>query len=322
MILKLFRHTQAFSIITILITSLIVWIGLYNSLINEEIIKTNPIFSLGNLSSGIVIKISTALFIFLKCSLFNNILTEQKVLSKNTYFPALFYFFIISSNTASIGLTPTLVASFFMLIFVKKTLDSYSQINAQNSIFEGAFYVSIAGIIHPPIIIFYPMVWINLSIFSHMSMKNWLLSILGLICPWFIIITISLYFEFDHLYINHFFYFLNNTPTSAHHIIWPQLTVLIFMALIVLLSIFELIISLNRKNIRSRKSYILFLWFIVFSLLFTIVRGMFTSEILILLAAPLSAIISNYAYYHSNRNWLNILLMIWVGLFIYQHASY
>ena len=207
MILKLFRHTQAFSIITILITSLIVWIGLYNSLINEEIIKTNPIFSLGNLSSGIVIKISTALFIFLKCSLFNNILTEQKVLSKNTYFPALFYFFIISSNTASIGLTPTLVASFFMLIFVKKTLDSYSQINAQNSIFEGAFYVSIAGIIHPPIIIFYPMVWINLSIFSHMSMKNWLLSILGLICPWFIIITISLYFEFDHLYINHFFTF-------------------------------------------------------------------------------------------------------------------
>lgn len=321
MILKLFRHTQAFSIISILIASLIVWIGLYNSIINEETIRTNPIFSIGNLGSGIVIKILTALFIFWTCNLFNNIVIEQKVLSNNTYFPALFYFLIISSNTASIALSPTLIASFFMLVFVKKTLNSYSQINAQSSIFESAFYISIASIIHPPIIIFYPMVWISLSIFSHMKMKNWLLSILGLISPWFIIITIGMYFEFDHLYINHFYYIINNTASYVD-MIWPERIVLIFMALIFVLSLFELIISFKRKNIRSRKSYILFIWLIVFSLLFTMVRGVFTNEILILLAAPFGAIISNYAYYHSNRNWLNIVIMVWLSLFIYQHTTY
>lgn len=257
-------------------------------------------------------RILAGLFIFWHCILINRIMVGQRVLSTNSFFPALFYFLIISINPKSIYLSPNLIGLTFILLSFNKILSSYLSSSAKLKIFDSSLLMSIGVLIHPPFIILTPIVWMGMSIFSQTEWRQWVISIIALLFPWLILFTFSKYFLIELLNPVYFFGFLTEMtmPSSLDR---GDLLSMCFMGLLSVLAIVELLLSLSRKNIKARKSYILILWTLVLCSLYTLVSPDSFSIKIIIFALPMSAIISNYFYYQKYAKWLNLIC---IGLII------
>ena len=324
MIVNLFRHTQAISIFIILSLCVLVWMGVSFELTEVPQHSTNSLYSY--LVRPIVKyvfaeRILVGLLVFWQCILMNRIMVGQKVISINSFLPALFYFLLISNSPEVIHLSPALLSIVFLLLALKKILSSYLDKTAYSKVFDSAFLISLAGIIHPPFIVFIPIVWIGMSIFSQVEWRHWILSIIGLICPWFIIYSVANFFSIDQLNLSSFFHFLleENQATSLN---WGDIMNLSVFGLLSVVSIIELVVSLRQKNIKARKSYILMLWLIPLALIYSYLSTDNFHMKLLIYAVPFSAVISNYFYYHKKTGWLNFLIFSLALILITNHLLF
>ena len=321
MIVNTFRHSQTASITIILSLCLFVWMGIsfdsvdmtkessnffYNFLISP--IESNSIFQ----------RAIIGITIFWQCILMNKMMVQEKIISTNSFFPALFYFLLISISPEIIHLNLTILSMALLILALKKILSSYLDKNAYSKVFESAFLISLAGLIHSPFIVFIPIVWIGMSIFSQVEWRHWTLSIIGIICPWYIKYSITSFYSTEHSIFGSLLLFLfEEEPQYSFNI--SDFLCLIIYGFICCIALSELIIRLKQKNIKARKSYILLLWIIPFSVIYFIVSNDYFYLKLITLAIPLSAAISNYFHHHKNTNWLNFLISSLVIFVISNH---
>lgn len=321
MIINIFRHTKAISILIILSLCVVVWMGISfessNTTENTSNFFYNFLISLFE-SKPILERFFLGTFIFWQCMLMNELMVGQKIISNNSFFPALFYFLLISISTEVIQLNSTILSMVFLILSLKKILSSYLDKNAYSKIFDSAFLISFAGLINHPFLVFIPLIWIGMSIFSQVEWRHWISSIIAIICPWFIVLTISKFFEFEKVIFNSFSFFLieNN---QAYTLSLGDVLNLNLYGFLITIALIELITSLRQKNIKARKAYILLLWMIPFSIAFGLVSNHPFHIKLLLFAIPLSAIISNYFYYSKKTNWLNFLIFSLTVVMIANH---
>ena len=321
MIVNIFRHNQTTSIAFILSLCLFLWVGIsfgssdmaeesssffYNFLISP--IKSTPLFQ----------RILLGILIFWQCMLMNRMMVQEKIISTNSFYPALFYFLLISISPNTIHINPTILSMLLMLLSLTKILSIYLDKNAYSKVFESAFLISLAGLIHIPFLVFIPIVWIGMSIFSQVEWRHWILSIIAIICPWYIMFSIATFYSIEHSSFSSslLFLFEEGPKYSLNLGDFLGLTTYGFICFIALT---ELMIRLKQKNIKARKSYILLLWIIPFSVIYFLVSNDFFYMKLIISAIPLSAAISNYFYHNKNTNWLNLLILSLLIVVISKH---
>jgi len=318
MIVNLFRHTQVLSIVAVFILCIVTWFGFSFQGSSELISTDNPIYSIlikPLVQYPILERMLVCGLIFSQCLIINVIVVGQRILSTNTFFPALFYFLLISAFPQEIYLSPALIAITFVLLSIKELLGAYLKREAHLNILDTAVFLSLATLFYPPFVILTPLVWIGMSIFSQVEWRHWALSIVGIICPWFILFTISTYFEIEALSVVSFLE-IKVFDVVSLNLSYQEIISLCAIGMISLLAIFELAPSLRRKNIKSRKSFVLLLWLLLASIISLFFGDKSLGSKFLICAIPLSAIISNYFYYHKKELWLNLLLsalMIAIG---------
>ena len=304
MIVNIFRHSRTTSIAIILSLCVFIWMGIsfdsvdmakessnffYNFLISP--IESNSIFQRAILG----------ILIFWQCILMNKMMVKEKIISTNSFFPALFYFLLISISPEIIHINPTILSMVLLILALTKILSSYLDKNAYSKVFESAFLISLAGLIHSPFVVFIPIVWIGISIFSQVEWRHWVLSIIGIICPWYIMFSIAAFYSIEHSsFISSLLFLFEEGPEYSPN--FMDFMCLTIFGLICFIALTELMIRLKQKNIKARKSYILLLWIIPFSVIYFLVSNDFFYMKLIISAIPLSAAISNYFYHHKNKN--------------------
>ena len=251
----------------------------YNFLISQ--IESNSIFQ----------RTILGILIFWQCILMNKMMVKEKIISTNSFFPALFYFLLISISPEIIHINPTILSMVLLILALTKILSSYLDKNAYSKVFESAFLISLAGLIHSPFIVFIPIVWIGMSIFSQVEWRHWVLSIIGIICPWYIMFSIATFYSIEHSSFSSslLFLFEEGPKYSLNLGDFLGLTTYGFICFIALT---ELMIRLKQKNIKARKSYILLLWIIPFSVIYFLVSNDFFYMKLIISAIPLSDCVS------------------------------
>jgi len=321
MIVNLFRHTQVLSIVAVFILCAITWFG-FSFQGSSELLRTdNPIYSAfikPLVQYPILERILVCGLVFSQCILINVIVVGQRILSTNTFFPALFYFILISAFPQEIYLSPSLVAITFVLLSIKEILGTYLQRDAHLNIFDTAVLLSIATLFYPPFVILIPLVWIGMSIFAQVEWRHWVLSIVGIICPWFILFTFSTYFEIESLSAVNFLE-IEVFNMASFNLNYREIISIIAIGMIGLLAIFELVPSLRRKNIKSRKSFVLILWLLLVSIISLFFGDQSLGSKFLICVIPLSAIISNYFFYHKKELWLNLLLLSLMIAIGYSH---
>ena len=321
MIVNIFRHSRTTSIAIILSLCVFIWMGIsfdsvdmakessnffYNFLISP--IESNSIFQRSILG----------ILIFWQCILMNKMMVKEKIISTNSFFPALFYFLLISISPEIIHINPTILSMVLLILALTKILSSYLDKNAYSKVFESAFLISLAGLIHSPFVVFIPIVWIGISIFSQVEWRHWVLSIIGIICPWYIMFSIAAFYSIEHSsFISSLLFLFEEGPKYSPNLI--DFIILTIFGLICFIALAELMIRLKQKNIKARKSYILLLWIIPFSVIYFIVSDDFFYMKLIVFSIPFSAAISNYILFNKKLIWQNFLLVVMILSLIINH---
>ena len=326
MIVNLFRSTQLLSVLIICFASIFFW-SIFSfmsfEVINSDYYGPFEILILSFSAPIFFEQFLLGLFIFAQCIFVNQIIVKQRIISANSLFPAFFYFLIITSFPKSIQWSTILISLTFILLALKKILGLYLEKKANSKIFEAALFIGLACIIHPYFIIFAPILWIGMAIFSQVNWRYWILSLTGFTLPWIIFYTLVSSGIIDKLNMIYIVRSLKNLTFSGFKVStdvdYGDYLTLGFLFIITTVTIYELILRLKQKNIRSRKSYILLIWLVILSLVFININHYSIFLSFTCLAIPLSAIISNYFYYHKNSLWLNCLSFVFIMVIFLNH---
>lgn len=236
------------------------------------------------------------------------------LIKNRTYLPTLFYILICSGLSCLHGINPAAYSSFFIILSVSKLFAS-AEVNTLDNLFKSGFFVSIAALFYLPSVTIIALLFIGIAILNIRGLRPWLSAIAGFATP--------LFFTFCY------YYFFTDSPTIlfslatnsfnftplytfaslgiAYHIFAG------FLILLVLISITFLLRAMGMQKIIIRKYYNILLW-LLFGTLGVMLFSVGTSiEIIIILAIPLSFILSFFFNFSRNRFWSELLFIVLIA---------
>ena len=154
--------------------------------------------------------------------------------------------------------------------------------------------------------------------YSNLNWRNVCISCIGISLPYFFYYVYT--FLFDRAFIFPTFETLQliNSPAISDLKI-PKLIWLSIVLIISLLSFIELFQWLYKKSIISRKSFLIILFYFIFSLLLIAFGGLKSWYFLM---TPLCVIIGNYFIYTKNRKIGNFLFLLFIISSLYCRYSF
>lgn len=263
MFLKLFQTRYIIQIVIFLIISIILWIDGFLS-VNEmpAIEYVTPLYSvvyfcLHNLKYAYVV--IAFVIVVLEAILLNKILSGHNITAHNTFLPAFVFVLVNSFAAVILTLHPVLIANFFLILAIGSILKIYGKTDPYIEILYAGLMISIASLFYLPSIVFFILIWSTLFICRIYKWREWTISIIGVVTPYFFLA--SYYFLIDKLEfsINKYIDFVNANFKSNffltkydNHYIYVLSIVLIFVLFISLLKMF---ISMGEKVISLRRKY-------------------------------------------------------------------
>ena len=139
--------------------------------------------------------ILASLLVFLQALYFNYIINRHRILSKNSYLPAMAYVLLSSLLTEFTLLTPALLANTFLLFSVAKILSIYKKERAAASIFDAGLLISIASLFFFPYLAFFVFILMSMILLRPFNLREYAMAILGVIIPYYFI---GVYFFWHH----------------------------------------------------------------------------------------------------------------------------
>lgn len=233
----------------------------------------------------------------------NNLIYEKNIIKKDNLVLGFIYVLLSTPFYNAVG---AWFISFFLLFYINYLFESYQKDYPLSQVFNSSFILSILSFFEPSIIILLPLIIISGINFENLNWRSLLIIAVGIFLPYvfYYVYTkaFNLFFfmpEFTHLKL---------TP-PADYTKWSVIKK-IWIGVLFITSLFsfsELFRWLYKKSIRSRKSFIIILFYFIFTCLIALCG---TDESWYYLLSPLSIIIANYLTYTKKRSIANILFLL------------
>ena len=262
----------------------------------------NVLFS-HNWVSAYVIFILGLIITFFHALGLNNLVYEKNIIKKDNLVLGFVYVLLCTPfyNTVSAWFI-----SFFLLFYINYLFESYQKDYPLSQFFNAAFILSLLSFFCPIIIVLLPLIIISGINFDNINWRGLLTISIGIVLPYIF------YFVYTKVYDLQFYtpdfttfqiiklpdYTLWNTTTK----IWLGIVFVIG-----LFSFFELFRWLYKKSIRSRKSFIIILFYFILTC-FIVLFGPDDSWYYLL--SPLSIIIANFFTYTKRQKIANLLFLL------------
>ena len=262
----------------------------------------NVLFS-HNWVSAYVVFILGLMITFFHALGLNNMVYEKNIIKKDNLVLGFVYVLLCTPfyNTVSAWFI-----SFFLLFYINYLFESYQKDYPLSQFFNAAFILSILSFFCPIIIVFLPLIIISGINFDNINWRGLLTISIGIVLPYLF------YFVYTKVYDLQFYtpdvttfqiiklpdYTLWNTTTK----IWLGIVFVIG-----LFSFIELFRWLYKKSIRSRKSFIIILFYFILTC-FIVLFGPDDSWYYLL--SPLSIIIANFFTYTKGQKIANLLFLL------------
>ena len=160
--------------------------------------------------------------------------------------------------------------------------------------FDAGILISTGSLIYVNLIWFGVIIIIGIVILRTVNISEIALALLGLITPY--LITYGLYYVLGHTP-NDFLSLVYNNLTIEHEgYIFQRLIIvtLIFVAILVIMSIGYLIMVLNSKKIKSRKTFTLLIWVFIISVAVYFLVPSVSVEMIWISGVPVSYFLAHY----------------------------
>lgn len=233
----------------------------------------------------------------------NNMIYEKNIIKKDNLVIGFVYLLL---SVPFYNCLNYWIVSFFILFYINYLFDGYQKDFPLSQTFNASFIISLLSFIDPNILLLVPLIIISTINYDNMSWRVFLNIVIGLVIPYF--------FYYVYSEINQSAFFTPNIQLSNMPLVdyknWSGIKVfwLLYVTLICLLSFAELFKWLYKKSIRSRKSFIIILFYFIL----TFVVGAYGDESpsFYYLISPLSIIVGNYFTYSKKRRLANGLFLI------------
>ena len=245
----------------------------------------------------------------------NNLVYEKNIIRKDNL--VLGFVFILLC-TPFVNTVTEWIISFFLLFFLNSIIETYQKEYPFSQVFNAGIIVSIFSFIFPNLLFLMLLIVISGIYYSNLNWRNLCISCIGISLPYFFYYVYT--FLFDRAFIFPTFETLQliNSPAISDLKI-PNLIWLSIVLIISLLSFIELFQWLYKKSIISRKSFLIILFYFIFSLLLIAFGGLKSWYFLM---TPLCVIIGNYFIYTKNRKIGNFLFLLFIISSLYCRYSF
>ena len=317
MLLKIFKRTGPGVISLITVTLIVVWIGTFINpgTPSEYIYETNPmpLYALlkhligGNPFLGAMISFILVAVMALLIVSFN---TSVLFINQRTFLPALIYILLSGFFPQYQIFNPVLPASIFLLLGIKRIMDGYRKPGIAYNFFDAGILISTGSLIYADLIWFGIVVFIGIALLRAGNLTEIIIAFIGLITPYFLIF--GFYYVFEANMKSLFLILGDNLIGDSSAFAFSRITIVMisFASLTILVSIIHLIMNLNKKKIKSRKTFFLLVWTLLISLGIYFPLPSVSLEIFWIVSIPSSFFLAHYFIFLNRRFVAEIFLYL------------
>ncbi len=308
MLLKVFRGTTPGVIILIVLIFAALWISAF---INpqwpaQDVYETSPMPLYGILkfiigSRPLAGVIFSSLVFSLMLFLLVNFNTTVFFINERTFLPALIYLLFSALFPENQVLNPVLPASLFLMFALIRVMDAYRKPGIAYNFFDAGILISIGSLFYANLIWFGLLAIIGIALLRTGNIKEIAISVLGLATPY--IVTTGLFYVMGKDIIKFFTDIKINLFGEAPGFNFGRLTiiVLIYVTLMLLISLGFLLMQLNSKKIKSRKTFYLLMWGLGISLALYFALPSVSVEMIWITAIPASYFLAHYFVFERKK---------------------
>jgi hypothetical protein len=323
MLLKTLKSNQTFHFLLIPFIAAALWFKSFMNPIpfpfypgEDMMLLYQPINSLIG-KSTVASNIFALIFIVLLAFLILKINVQYSFIRVRTVLPSVLFILITSGLHELHAMHPVYPAALFLILTVDRIFNAYDKEVIHSNAFEAGIFLAIGSLFYLNLVFFFPFLWIGFIIIKpKVNWREYILSTLGFCFPW--LVALAYYAgtgQTDEL-----FGTLKANITLHQSFLKGSLPIQIylgFLGFLTLLASFLILSQYDGKKISSRKYFKAFFWIFLISGVLIIANPAVSQDIIILLAIPLTYLISNYLIYMKRPVWGEIYLYILVAGVIY-----
>ncbi|HPR33861.1 MAG TPA: DUF6427 family protein [Prolixibacteraceae bacterium] len=318
MFLRIFKSNSVYNFFLVPLTGILLLLGsfLHPESLPRAIVPFSLPFPVPEVPGTIAVWINFGLILIL-CFQLLFINARYSFVRARTFLPAYLFLFIVLALPDLHTVQPVFISAVFLIQAIKRTFDAYEAGKAHSHAFDAGFFTGLAGLFYLPANLFVLLIPVNIyTIKAKNGWREFVTPFVGVLLPW--TFTVSAYYIFSDPAILLSLLkeqFIRNE--SSILLQWPVRTYFIYLIIITLISSVFIITQYDEKKISTRRYFKILFFYFVSSLIFFIFRPV-SFEILVILALPLSFLITNYLTFMRRRIWaelfFTILILISVSL--------
>lgn len=323
MLLKVLKSNQPYHILLIPFIAITLWIS---SFVHpqafpfyageDSMILYKPLsYLLANnfLLNNIVALLFTILLAFLIFKL--NV--QNTFIRVRSFLPSCLFVIITSGMPDLHAMHPVYPAALFMLLAIDRIFDTYEKENIHSNAFDAGIFLAIGSLFYLNLVFFFPLIWFGFIILKpKVNWREYVLASIGFVTPWLAALAYYLAIgkqdEFSHT--------LQMNFTFHQTFLRENIAIEIYAGYLLLLTLFGSVFLLSQyddNRFNSRKYFKVFLWIFLVSVILIVVNPAVSQEIVILIALPLTYLISNYFIFMKRQVWGEVFMYLLTAGVIY-----
>jgi len=323
MLLKALKSTLPYHIILMPFIAIALW---FRSFLNPVVFNFYPgeemmilykpihyVLDKNPFASNIV----ALLFIILLAFLILKLNIQYSFIKVKTFLPSSLFVIITCGLRELHAMHPVYPAALFLILTVDRIFNSYDKEVIHSNAFDAGIFLAIGSLFYMNLVFFFPFLWIGLIILKpKVNWRDYILATLGFIFPWMAALAYYLITgqaeELLRIVAMNF--------TSHQIFLRGNIAIQIYIGFLVLLTLlgsYTILAQYDEKKISARKYFKAFFWIFLISSILIFVSPAVSQEIIIILAIPLTYLISNFLIYMKRQFWGEVFVYILVAGVIY-----
>ena len=301
MLLRQFKGTGPVTITLIIVTLLAVWASAFIMLPGHFSLYFDlyPMPLYGLLSSvigthplpGILFTLS---IVSLVAFLMANLNTSLFFINERTYLPAVIYILLSGLFPEYQLLNPAIFGAIFLMLAITRLMAAHRVPGVAYSFFDAGILIGTGSLFYANLIWFGLIVFVGMYILRTGNITEIFISVVGLITPF--VMTFGIYYLLGYDLKNLISILEFNLLNKPDSYVFTRLTIatISFISLGILVSMAHLLMLINTKKIRSRKTFYLLIWLFTIAIAVYIFLPSVSVEIVWIMAVPVSYFLSHF----------------------------
>ncbi|HNS47135.1 MAG TPA: hypothetical protein PKH94_07850 [Bacteroidales bacterium] len=212
------------------------------------------------------------LLVVAEAVILNSSMINHKIIARTILLSYLIYFTWMSYSPVVQTVNPVLMANLFLILSLNVNMSIYLKPEPYKEIFNGTFLISVASLFYLPSLIFLILFWLSLIIYRISSLREWIITISGLIAP-YVFVAFYYYWTdsfgvFLEDYVRIMFRFIPFTFGPMKPWLGEIYLVLgIVVVLLVIIGLFKISLETTEKVITVRKRMNVIIYWTIISMI-------------------------------------------------------